>query len=81
MRDDEVDENVTVINYKEKHTKAFGAHVEKKRGFDVGVADIITKHVERWGCKDKLIVKTDQEPSIQAVAEDMTRLRSGETDH
>ena len=79
MRDDEVDENVTVINYKEKHTKAFGAHVVKKKGLDAGVAERIIKHIERWGCKDKLTVKTDQEPSIQAVAEDMRRLRSGET--
>ena len=79
MRDDEVDENVTVINYKEKHTKAFGAHVVKKKGLDAGVVERIIKHIERWGCKDKLIEKTDQEPSVQAVAEDMRRLRSGET--
>ena len=79
MRDDEVDENVTVINYKEKHTKAFGAHVVKKKGLDAGVAERIIKHIERWGCKDQLIVKTDEEPSIQAMAEDMRRLRSLET--
>ena len=30
MRDDEVDENVTVNNYKEKSTKSFGTHVVKK---------------------------------------------------
>ena len=79
MRDDEVDENVTVINYKEKHTKAFGAHVVKKKGLDAGVAERIIKHIERWCCKDTIIVKTDQEPSIQAVTDDMRRPRSGET--
>ena len=31
MRDDEVDEIVTVINYTEKHTKAFGARVVEKQ--------------------------------------------------
>ena len=51
----------------------------KKKRLDVGIAERIIKHIERWGCKDKLIVKTDHEPSIQTVAEDMRRLRSGET--
>ena len=78
MRDDDVDENVTVINYKEKHTKAFGAHVVKK-GLDAGVAERIIMHIERCGCKDELLVKTDQEPWIQAVAEDIRKLVSGET--
>ena len=79
MSDDEVDENVTAINYKEKHTKAFGAHVVKKKGLDAGVAERIIKHIERWRCKGKFIVKTDQESSIQAVADDTRRLRSGDT--
>ena len=75
MRDDKVDENVMVINYKEKHTKAFGAHVVKKKGLGAGVAERIIKHIERWSCKVKFIVKTDQEPSIQAVTENMRELR------
>lgn len=79
MRDDEVDENVTVINHKEKIAKAYGAHVVKKKGAESGVAERIIKHVEKWGSKGELIVKTDQEPSIQAVAEEMRRLRSEET--
>ena len=73
MRDDEVDETVTVINYKEKHTKAFGAQVVKKKGLDAGVAERIIQHIERCGCKDKFIVETDQEPSVHGVAEDMRR--------
>ena len=79
MRDDEVDEIVTVINSKEKHTKAFGAHAVKKKGLDAGVAERTIKHIERWSCKDKLIVKNDQEPSIQAVSDEIRRIISGET--
>ena len=49
MRDDEVDESVTVINYKEKITKAFGAHVVPGKGTDNRTADRIIKNTEKWG--------------------------------
>ena len=49
MRDDEVDEIVTVINYTEKHTKAFGADVAEKKGLEDEVAERITKHCPEPG--------------------------------
>ena len=76
MRDAEVDEKLTIINYKEKITKAYGAHVVKKKGAESGVAKRIIKQVVKWGIKEKIIVKTDQEPSIQAVAEEMHYVES-----
>ena len=79
MRDDEVDENVTVIN-KEKNTKALRAHVVKKKGIETGVAERTIKLVEKWGARGKRSWKRIcKKPSIQAVAEDMRSLRSDET--
>ena len=71
MRDDEVDDNVTVLNVKEKVTKMFGAHVVKKKGTENEEATRILKDIEKMGCKGKVIIKTDQEPSIVAVAKEI----------
>jgi hypothetical protein len=79
MCDDEVDENVTVLNIKEKVTKMFGAHVVRKKGTENEEATRILKDIEKMGFKGKVIVKTDQEPSIVAVAKEIRRLRSEDT--
>ena len=75
MRDDEVVENVTVINVKEKNTKMFSAHVARKKGNENEEAARIIKDLERMGSIGKIIVETDQEPSILAVAKEIKRLR------
>ncbi len=79
MRDDEVEENVTVLNFKEKGTKMFGAHVVRKKGIANEEATRIIKDIEKMGCKGKVIVKTDQEPAIMAVAKEIRRLRNEDT--
>jgi len=75
MRDDEVVENVTVINVKEKNTKMFSAHVVRKKGNENEEAARIIKDIEKMGSIGKIIVKTDQEPSTLAVAKEIKRLR------
>ena len=75
MRDDEVVENVTVINVKEKNTKMFSAHVVRKKGDDNEEAARIIKDIEKVGISEKIIAKTDQEPSTLAVAKEIKRLR------
>jgi hypothetical protein len=79
MRDVEVAENVTVINFKEKNTKMYGAHVVRKKGTENEEAARIIKDIEKMGSKGKIIVKTDQENSILAVAKEIQRLRTEET--
>ena len=79
MRDNEDDEKVTVLNYKEKLSKSYGAHVVPKKGFDVKTAERVIKNLEGWGCQNKLIIKTDQEPSVRAVVGEVKKLRTSET--
>ena len=79
MRDDEVAENVTVINVKEKNTKMFSAHVVRKKGNENEEAARIIKDIEKMGSIGRIIVKTDQENSILAVAKEIKRLRKEET--
>ena len=79
MRDAVDSENVTVITYKEKVNKAYGAHVSKKKGFESGAADRMIKNMESWGVNGKLIVKADQEPAIQAIAKEIKKKRADET--
>ena len=75
MRDDEVVENVTAINAKERTTKMFSAHVVRKKGNENEEAASIVKDIEKIGLGEKIILKTDQEPSILAVAKEIKRLR------
>ena len=37
------------------------------------------KNLEQWGCQSKLIVKTDQEPAVRAVVEEVKKQRQSET--
>jgi hypothetical protein len=57
----------------------FSAHVVKKKGTENEEAERIIKDLEKMGCKGKIVVKTDQEPSIVAVAKEIRRLRPEET--
>ena len=79
MRDDEVAENVTVINVKEKNTQMFSAHVVRKKGNENEEAARIIKDIEKMGSIGRIIVKTDKENSILAVAKEIKRLRKEET--
>ena len=79
MRDDEVAENVTVINVNEKNTKMFSAHVVRKKGNENEEAARIIKDIEKMGSIGRIIVETDQENSILAVAKEIKRLRKEET--
>ena len=79
MRDDEVAENVTVINVKEKNTKLFSAHVVRKKGNENEEAARIIKDIEKMGSSGRIVVKTDQENSFLAVAKEIKRLRKEET--
>jgi hypothetical protein len=65
MKNDETDETTTVINYTEKLSRAFGAHVVPRKRTDAGTAEKIIEHMEKLGIKGRLIVKCDQEQAIQ----------------
>ena len=79
MRDDSSEGSVSVIAFKEKFTRMHGAHVVKKKGVDNEVAATIIKDIEKMGLTGKIILKADQEPAIQAVAQEVKRLRKEET--
>ena len=64
-----------MINVKEKNTKMFSAHVVRKKGNENEEAARIIKDIEKMGSIGKIILKTDQEPSILAVAKEIKRLR------
>ena len=53
----------------------FSAHVVRKKGNENEEAARIIKDIEKMGFIGKIIVKTDQEPSILAVAKEIKRLR------
>ena len=57
----------------------FSAHVVKKKGNENEEASRVIKDIEKMDCKGKIIVKTDQEPSILSVAKEIRRLRSEDT--
>jgi hypothetical protein len=79
MREDGTEGSVTVINYVEKITKMHGAHVVKSKGTDNDTAERIIKSIEKMGMNNKIILRADQEPAIQAVTQAIKKLRSTET--
>ena len=78
MRDD-ADGSLTVITYKEKLSGAYCAHVVKCKGTNNDIAETVIKDIQRMGIVGKIIIKADQENSIQAVAQEVKRLRTEET--
>ena len=51
----------------------------KNKGTDNDIAETIVSDIEKLGIQGKVIIKADQENSIQAVAQEVRRLRMGET--
>jgi hypothetical protein len=79
MRDNEDDERVTVLNYKEKLSRAYGAHIVQKKGVDAEIAKRVIKNLESWGCQGLVSMKTDQESAIRSLVEEVKRQRTSET--
>ena len=79
MREEGTEGSVTIINYVEKLTKMHGAHVVKSKGTDNDTAVRMVRNLEKMGMDGKMILRIDQEPAIQALAQEVKKILKNET--
>ena len=56
-----------------------GAHVVKSKGIGNDTAVRMVKNLEKMGMDGKMILRIDQEPAIQALAQEVKKIRKNET--
>ncbi len=69
-------ENAIILLMKDRHSRAIQARVVERKGADIDTGDAASRAVDgirRFGHRGRIMIKTDNEPTILALKEEVMK--------